>query len=81
MVSARERPHSSLALQAEVVNFLEVSLYCPPLGFCGASETLFCFSWLSGQGGDGDSAVVVLQTRSGGTEELQGDFFQVVSLK
>lgn len=38
-----------------------------------------CFvSWLSN---DGDSAIFVLQMRSGGKEELQVDFFQVISLK
>lgn len=79
MVSAN---HSNSAWQAKVVKFLEVLLYCPSPCFCSASETLFClFSWLSSEGGDGDNAVAVLQMRSGGKEELQVDFFQVVSLK
>lgn len=74
--------YSNSAWQAKVVKFLEVLLCCPLLLFCGASETLFClFSWLSSEGGDGDTAVAVLQMKGGGKEELQVDFFQVVSLK
>lgn len=44
-------------------------------------RNLVLFSWLSSEGGDGDSAVAVLQMRSRGKEELLIDFFQVVSLK
>lgn len=44
-------------------------------------RNLVLFSWLSNEGGDGDSAIFVLQMRRGGKEELQVDFFQVISLK
>ena len=44
-------------------------------------RNLVSFSWLFSEGGDGDSAVAVLQMRGGGKEELQIDFFQVASLK
>lgn len=44
-------------------------------------RNLVLFSWLSNEGGDGDSAIFVLQMRREGKEELQVDFFQVISLK
>lgn len=44
-------------------------------------RNLALFSWLSNEGGDGDGAIFVLQMRSGGKEELQVDFFQVISMK
>lgn len=44
-------------------------------------KNLALFSWLSNEGGDSDSAIFVLQMGSGGKEELQVDFFQVISLQ
>lgn len=42
---------------------------------------LVWFSQLSNEGGDGDSAISVLQMRSEDKEELQVEFSQVISLK
>lgn len=45
------------------------------------SRNLVLFSWLSSEGGDGDSVAALLQMRSGIKEELEIVLFQVVSLK
>lgn len=73
--------YSNWVLQAEVVNFLAVLLYCPPIWFHGASETLFCFRGSPVRVVMVPVLVAVLQMRSRGKEELQVIYFQVVSLK